>query len=241
MATPRLNRWQAGALALAAVALLLVLEVIDEQSVDFLELGLEVVEISLIVAASIATMMLFGRVEDQEKTQQEMSRETHAGETGRSGMALARTGTDARRGQRDRSAIRPLEPHSCGEGRGTPAAEGIQPQRSGGAPRPRRADVRQQALAIYRKSNLSGRASPGCVLPGGSAVTFDGCKLRGPAGPPPSATRSGHSSSGTVNPARSLARLLGGYGLSKHLQRRVQACDFAGCPHGPGHAGASDL
>ena len=75
MATPRLNRWQAGAIALAAVALLLVLEVIDEESVDFLELGLEVVEISLIVAASIATMMLFGRVEDQERAQQQMFRE----------------------------------------------------------------------------------------------------------------------------------------------------------------------
>ena len=61
-----------GSLALTAVALLLALEVVDEQEIDFLELGLEVVEISLIVAASLATMMLFGRVEDQERTQQQM-------------------------------------------------------------------------------------------------------------------------------------------------------------------------
>lgn len=65
--TSRLNRWQAGALAVTAVALLLALEVFDEQEIDFLGLGLEVVEISLIVTASLATLMLFSRVEDQER------------------------------------------------------------------------------------------------------------------------------------------------------------------------------
>src|SRR5688572_12322122 len=75
LTTLRLNRWQAGALAFTAVTLLLALEVIDEQELDFLELGLEVVEISLIVAASLATLMLFTRVEDQERTQQQMVRE----------------------------------------------------------------------------------------------------------------------------------------------------------------------
>ena len=75
VAIPRLSRWQAAALAFTAVVLLLALEVIDEQEIDLLELGLEVVEISLIVAASVAMLVLFSRVEDQELAQQQLSRE----------------------------------------------------------------------------------------------------------------------------------------------------------------------
>lgn len=159
MATPRLNRWQAGALALTAVALLLALEVVDEQEFDLLELGLELVEISLIVAASLATLMLFGRVEDQEQTQQQMLRE----------IALARQEgaqwrsrvQDLMRGlggaidqQFDRWSLTPAEKDVA-----LLLLKGFShkevAQLRGRAER----TVRQQALAIYRKSNLSGRAS----------------------------------------------------------------------------------
>jgi hypothetical protein len=49
--TKVLSRWQAAALAFTVV-LLLALEVIGEQEIDLLELGLELIEISLIVAAT---------------------------------------------------------------------------------------------------------------------------------------------------------------------------------------------
>ena len=159
MATPRLNRWQAGALAFTAVALLLVLEIIDEQELDFLELGLEVVEISLIVAASLATMMLFGRVEDQERAQQQVLRE----------LALAR-----QEGAEWRSRVQEL---MRGLGSAidqqfdrwdlTPAEKDVALLLLKGFSHKEVAElrgraertIRQQALAVYRKSNLSGRAS----------------------------------------------------------------------------------
>jgi DNA-binding CsgD family transcriptional regulator len=159
LATPRLNRWQAGALALTAVALLLVLEVVDEQSLDFLELGLELVEISLIVAASIATMMLFGRVEDQERAQHQILRE----------LALAR-----QEGAEWRSRVQELM-RGLGnaidqqfERWSLTAAEkdvallllkGFSHKEVAELRGRAERTVRQQALAVYRKSNLSGRAS----------------------------------------------------------------------------------
>jgi len=157
--TPRLNRWQAGAIALTAVALLLALEVIDEQEIDFLELGLEVVEISLIVAASLATMMLFGRVEDQERTQQQMLRElTLARQEGAQWRSrvqdLMRGLADAIDQQFDRWTLTPAEKDVA-----LLLLKGFShkevAQLRGRAER----TVRQQALAVYRKSNLNGRAS----------------------------------------------------------------------------------
>jgi DNA-binding CsgD family transcriptional regulator len=157
--TARLNRWQAGALALAAVALLLLLEVVDEQEVDLLELGLEVVEISLIVTASLATLMLFGRVEDQEKMQQELAREiTLARQEGAQWRSrvhdLMRGVGSAIEQQFDQWSLTPAEKDVAllllkGYSHKEVA------QLRGRAER----TIRQQALAIYRKSNLSGRAS----------------------------------------------------------------------------------
>lgn len=159
MSAPRLNRWQAGALALTAVALLLALEVVDEQEIDFLELGLEIIEISLIVTASLATLMLFSRVEDQERTQQQLIRD----------ITLAR-----QEGAEWRSRVQELM-------RGLSGAIDLQFSRWDLTPAEKdvallllkgfshkeiaklrgRAErtVRQQALAIYRKSNLNGRAT----------------------------------------------------------------------------------
>jgi DNA-binding CsgD family transcriptional regulator len=154
-----LNRWQAGALALTAVALLLALEVIDEQELDLVELGLELVEISLIVAASLATLMLFSRVEDQERTQQQMLREiTLAREEGAQWRSRVQ---DLMRGlggaidqQFDRWSLSPAEKDVA-----LLLLKGFShkevAQLRGRAER----TVRQQALAIYRKSNLNGRAS----------------------------------------------------------------------------------
>lgn len=159
MATPRLNRWQAGALSLTAVALLLFLEVLDEQEVDFLELGLEFVEISLIVAVSVATMMLFGRVEEQERSQQQILHE----------LALAK-----REGAEWRARV-----HELMQGLGgaidqqfdrwslTAAEKDVALLLLKGFSHKEVAElrgraertVRQQALAVYRKANLSGRAS----------------------------------------------------------------------------------
>lgn len=159
MATPRLSRWQAGALAFTAVALLLALEVIDEHEVDLFELGLELIEISLIVAASLATLMLFSRVEDQELAQQQLARE----------LALAR-----REGEEWRSRVQDLM-------RGLGSAIDQQFERWDLSPAEKdvallllkgfshkevaqlrgrsERTIRQQALSMYRKANLSGRAS----------------------------------------------------------------------------------
>lgn len=159
MTIPRLNRWQAGALAAAAVTLLLGLEVVDEQEFDLLELGLEVVEISLIVAASLAAMVLFGRVEDQDRVQQQMLRE----------VALARQEGAQWRG-RVRDLMQGLASaidQQFDRWHLTPAEKDVAllllkgfshkevAQLRGRGER----TVRQQALAVYRKSNLNGRAS----------------------------------------------------------------------------------
>lgn len=159
MAVPRLNRWQAGALAAAAVALLLLLEVLDEQQIDVLELGLELVEISLIVTASLAVLLLFVRVEDQERVQQQMLRE----------IALAR-----QEGAQWRERVKDLMQGLAGaidqqfdRWNLTPAEKDVAllllkgfshkevAQLRGRGER----TVRQQALSVYRKSNLGGRAS----------------------------------------------------------------------------------
>ena len=159
MAIPRLNRWQAGALALTAVALLLALEVIDEQELDFLELGLEVVEISLIVAASLATMMLFSRVEDQERTQQQMLREiTLARQEGAEWRSrvqdLMRGLGSAINQQFDRWNLTPAEKDVA-----ILLLKGFSHKEVAELRGRAERTVRQQALAIYRKANLSGRAS----------------------------------------------------------------------------------
>lgn len=158
MTLPR-STWRAGALALAATALLLVLEVVDEREVDFLDLGLELVEISLIVAASVATAVLFMRVADQEQAQKQIMRE----------LELAR-----REGMEWRARV---EDHMRGLGaaidqqfddwRLTPAEKDVALLLLKGLSHKEVAElrgraertVRQQALAVYRKSNLSGRAS----------------------------------------------------------------------------------
>jgi DNA-binding CsgD family transcriptional regulator len=159
MIAPRLSRWQAGALALLAVLLLLVLEVVDEQELDFVQLGLELAEISLIVGASLATLMLFTRVEDQERAQQQMVRE----------LALARQEgaewrarvNDLMRGlggainqQFDRWGLSPAEKDVA-----LLLLKGFSHKEVAGLRGRAERTVRQQALAVYRKSNLSGRAS----------------------------------------------------------------------------------
>jgi DNA-binding CsgD family transcriptional regulator len=156
---PRLGRWQSAALALTSVVLLLALEVIDEQEIDWLELGLEVVEISLIVAASIATLMLFGRVEDQELSQRQMLRELalarHEGAEWRARVQeLMRGLGDAIDQQFSRWNLSPAEKDVAllllkGYSHKEVAELRSRAERT----------VRQQALAIYRKANLSGRAS----------------------------------------------------------------------------------
>jgi DNA-binding CsgD family transcriptional regulator len=159
VAIPRLSRWQAAAVAFTAVALLLALEVIDEQEIDVLELGLELFEISLIVAASLATLVLFSRVEDQEFAQQQLFRE----------LVLAR-----QEGAEWRSRVQDLMRGLSGaidqqfDQWGFSSAEkdvallllkGFShkevAQLRGRAER----TVRQQAFSLYRKANLSGRAS----------------------------------------------------------------------------------
>jgi DNA-binding NarL/FixJ family response regulator len=156
---PRMSRWQAGALAVTAVALLLALEVVDEEQLDFLELGLELVEISLIVAASFAVLVLFTRVEDQELAQQQMLRE----------LALARQEGAAWREhakallqglgsaidqQFDRWNLTPAEKDVALLLLKGFSHKEVAQLRSRGE-----RTVRQQALAVYRKSKLSGRAS----------------------------------------------------------------------------------
>jgi DNA-binding CsgD family transcriptional regulator len=156
---PRLSRWRAGALAVTAVALLLALEVLDEQQVDFLELGLELVEISLIVAASFAVMVLFTRVEDQEVLQQQMLRELalarQEGAVWREHVKDLLQGLgSAINAQFDRWNLTPAEKDvALLLLKGFSHKEVAQLRSSG------ERTVRQQALAVYRKSNLSGRAS----------------------------------------------------------------------------------
>ncbi len=159
VAAPRLNRWQAATLAVFAVFFLLVLEVLDEQEVDFLELGLELVEISLIVAASIAVMMLMTRVEDQELVQQQMQRELALAT--QEGAAWRERAKDLLKGlgsaideQFDRWHLTPAEKDvALLLLKGFSHKEVAQLRGRG------ERTVRQQAFAIYRKSNLSGRAS----------------------------------------------------------------------------------
>jgi DNA-binding CsgD family transcriptional regulator len=159
MAAPRLSRWQAGALALAAVVLLLALEVIDEQEIDFLELGLEVVEISLIVTASLATLTLFSRVEDQERTQQQLVREialaTHEGAEWRARVQDLMRGLGGAIDQQfGRWGLTPAEKDVA-----LLLLKGFSHKEVAELRSRAERTVRQQALAIYRKSNLSGRAS----------------------------------------------------------------------------------
>jgi DNA-binding CsgD family transcriptional regulator len=156
---PRLSRWQAGALAIAATALLLVLEVVDEREIDLLGLGLELVEIALIVATSVTAMMLVTRVDDQEEAQRQMMRE----------IELARReGTEWR--ARVQEMMRGLGAAIDQQFEGwhlTPAEKDVAllllkglSHKEVAALRGRaERTVRQQALAVYRKSKLSGRAS----------------------------------------------------------------------------------
>ncbi len=159
MATPRLSRWQAGAVAVTAVALLLALEVVDEEQVDLLELGLELVEISLIVAASLAVMVLFTRVEDQEHVQQQMLRELALARE--EGAAWRERVKDLLQGlgsaidqQFDRWNLTPAEKDVALLLLKGFSHKEVAQLRSRGE-----RTVRQQALAVYRKSKLSGRAS----------------------------------------------------------------------------------
>lgn len=159
MATPRLNRWQAGALALTAIALLLALEVIDEQEIQLLELGLELVEISLLVAASVATLTLFTRVEDQELTQQQMAREITLAR--QEGAQWRERVHDLMRGlsaaidqQFDRWELTAAEKDVA-----LLLLKGFSHKEAAQLRGRAERTVRQQALAIYRKSNLSGRAA----------------------------------------------------------------------------------
>jgi DNA-binding NarL/FixJ family response regulator len=159
LATPRLSRWQAGAVAVTAVALLLALEVVDEEQVDLLELGLELVEISLIVAASLAVMVLFTRVEDQEYVQQQMLRELALARE--EGAAWRERVKDLLQGlgsaidqQFDRWNLTPAEKDVALLLLKGFSHKEVAQLRSRGE-----RTVRQQALAVYRKSKLSGRAS----------------------------------------------------------------------------------
>jgi DNA-binding NarL/FixJ family response regulator len=144
---------------MTAVALLLALEVVDEQQVDLLELGLELVEISLIVAASLATMVLFTRVEDQEHVQQQMLRELALAR--QEGAAWRERVKDLLQGlggaidqQFDRWNLTPAEKDVALLLLKGFSHKEVAQLRSRGE-----RTVRQQALAVYRKSKLSGRAS----------------------------------------------------------------------------------
>jgi DNA-binding CsgD family transcriptional regulator len=154
-----LSRWQAGALAVSAVALLLALEVVDEQEIDLLELGLELVEISLIVAVSLAALVLFTRVEDQELAQQTMQRELALAKE--EGAVWRERAKDLLQGlgsaidqQFDRWNLTPAEKDVALLLLKGFSHKEIAHLRSRGE-----RTVRQQALAVYRKSKLSGRAS----------------------------------------------------------------------------------
>ena len=159
MAIPRLSRWQAAALAFTAVVLLLALEVIDEQEIDLLELGLEVVEISLIVAASLAMLVLFSRVEDQELAQQQLSRElalaTQEGAEWRARVQdLMRGLSGAIDQQFDRWEFSSAEKDVA-----LLLLKGFSHKEVAQLRGRSERTVRQQAFSLYRKANLSGRAS----------------------------------------------------------------------------------
>jgi DNA-binding CsgD family transcriptional regulator len=151
--------WKAGALIVTGIALLLLLDVVDEERVDLFGLASELVEISLIVTVSFATVLLFLRVESQEQAQQRMSSE----------IGLAR-----REGTEWRARVEHLM-------RGLGAAidqqfddwgltdaekdvallllKGLSHKEVAALRGRAERTVRQQALAVYRKSNLDGRAS----------------------------------------------------------------------------------
>ena len=159
MTLPRLSRWQAGALVIVATMLLLVLEVLDEREIQLLDLGLELVEISLIVTASVATAVLFTRVEDQEQAQKQMLRELE--------MAR-REGTEWRARVEDlMRGVGAAIDQQFDSWRLTSAEKDVALLLLKGLSHKEVAElrgraertVRQQALAVYRKSNLSGRAS----------------------------------------------------------------------------------
>lgn len=159
MTLPRLNRWKAGALACAAIALLLALEVVDERQFDLLEVGLELVEISLIVTVSLATLFLFVRVEDQEQTQGRMLREIELAR--REGAEWRARVEDLMRGvgaamdmQFDAWCLTPAEKDVA-----LLLIKGLSHKEIAQLRERAERTVRQQALAVYRKSNLSGRAS----------------------------------------------------------------------------------
>lgn len=159
MTFPRLSRWQAGALAAATTVLLLALEVVDEREINVIDLALELVEISLIVATSVTAMMLVTRVEDQERAQLQMMRE----------LELAkREGTEWRARVQDlMRGLGAAIDQQFDSWRLTPAEKDVALLLLKGLSHKEVAElrgraertVRQQALAVYRKSELSGRAS----------------------------------------------------------------------------------
>ena len=156
---PRLSRGQAGALAVTTTVLLLVLEIVDERQISLLDLALELVEISLIVATSVTAIVLVTRVDDQERAQQEMMRE----------LELARReGTEWRaRVQEVMRGLGAAIDQQFDSWRLTPAEKDVALLLLKGLSHKEVAElrgraertVRQQALAVYRKSKLSGRAS----------------------------------------------------------------------------------
>ncbi len=156
---PRLSRWQAGALAIATTALLLVLEILDEREFDALDLGLELVEISLIVATSVIAMVLVTRVDEQAQAHQQVMRE----------LELARReGTEWRARVHDMMrGLGAAIDQQFDAWRLTPAEKDVALLLLKGLSHKEVAElrgraertVRQQALAVYRKSKLSGRAS----------------------------------------------------------------------------------
>lgn len=159
MALPRLSRWKAAALAGAAILFLLMLEVVDEEEVDFFELGLELVEISLVVAASVAAVLLFNRVEDQERTQQRLQRELELarkeGADWRSRVEGLMRGLGAAIDKQfDAWSLTPAEKDVA-----LLLLKGLTHKEVAELRESAERTVRQQALAVYRKSNLSGRAS----------------------------------------------------------------------------------
>lgn len=159
MTLSHVHPWKAGVLIVSAVSLLLLLEVVDEREVDALGIALELVEILLIVAASFATVLLFLRVEDQEQTQQQMLREI--GLARREGTEWRARVEDLMRGlgaaideQFDRWKLTDAEKDVA-----LLLLKGLSHKEVADLRGRAERTVRQQALAVYRKSNLDGRAS----------------------------------------------------------------------------------
>lgn len=159
MIFPRLSRWQAGAIAIAATAVLLVLEIVDEREVSFLDLGLELVEILMIVATSVTVAVLVTRVEDQGEAQRQMIRELELAR--REGTEWRARVQDMMRGlgvaideQFDSWRLTPAEKDVA-----LLLLKGLTHKEVAGLRGRAERTVRQQALAVYRKSKLSGRAS----------------------------------------------------------------------------------